>query len=62
MGYFDHLAYQEMSKQATEYFKKKKVINFDIIHHESRGSKLEGTYEGYQTVKKKKGFRKISST
>ena len=61
MGYFDHLAYQEMSKQATEYFKKKKVINFDIIHHESRGSKLEGTYEGYQTVKKK-GFRKISST
>ena len=53
MGYSEHLAYQEMSKQPTEYFKKKKVINFDIIHHESRSSKLEGTYEGYQTVKKK---------
>ena len=24
MGYFDHLAYQEMSKQPTEYFKKKR--------------------------------------
>ena len=24
---------------------------FDIIHHEVRGNKLQGTYEGYQTVK-----------
>lgn len=39
--------------------KKKKVTNFDIIHHELRGDPLEGTNESYQTVKKKKGFRKI---
>ena len=25
--------------------------NFDIIHHEARGDKLDGPYEGYQTVK-----------
>ena len=32
---------------------KKKVINFDIIHHESRGDPLEGSYKDYQTVKSK---------
>ena len=53
MGYFNYLDYQEMSKQPTKYFEQKKVINFDIIHHESRGDKLQGSYEGYQTVKKK---------
>ena len=26
-------------------------MNFDIIHHEARGDKLDGPYEGYQTVK-----------
>lgn len=53
MGYFDYFDYQDMSKQPIKYFEKKRVINFDIIHHESRGNKLEGSYEGYQTVKKK---------
>ena len=59
MGYFDYLDNQEMSKQPTKYFEKKKIINFDIIHHELRSDPLEGTYERYQTVKKKR-FRKIS--
>ena len=53
MGYFDYLYYQEMSKQPTKYFEQKKVINFDIIHHESRGDPLQGSYEDYQTVRSK---------
>ena len=61
MDYFDYLDNQEMSKQPTKYFEKKKIINFDIIHHEWRSDPLEGTYERYQTVKKK-GFRKISDS
>ena len=50
MGYFDYLNYQDMSKQPTKYLEQKKVINFDIIHHKSRGDPLQGSYEGYQTV------------
>lgn len=51
MGYFDYLDYKDMSKNPTEYFEKRKVINFDIIHHECRGDPLQGSYKGYQTVK-----------
>ena len=53
MGYFDYLDYQDMSKQPTKYTEQKKVINFDIIHHESRGDPLQGSYKGYQTVRSK---------
>ena len=31
-------------------FRKTKIVNFDIIHHECRGDKLEKSYEYYQTV------------
>ena len=53
MGYFDYLDYQDMSKQPTKYLEQKKGDNFDIIHHESRGDPLQGSYKGYQTVRKK---------
>ena len=26
------------------------MVNFDIIHHKSRGDPLQGSYEGYRTV------------
>lgn len=42
-----------MCKCPTNSFKDKKVIHFDIIHHESRGDPLEGSYKNYQTVKNK---------
>ena len=38
-------------KKPNNYFQKTKVMNFDIIHHEARGDKLDGPYEGYHTVK-----------
>ena len=53
MRYFDYVDYQDMSKDPTRYFEKKTVINFDIIHYESRGDPLEGSYKSYQTVNKK---------
>ena len=33
MHYFDYVDYQEMCKHQTNYFKDKKIINFDLIHH-----------------------------
>ena len=51
MAYFDHLDYKEMSDNPTKYFHDKKVINFDIIHHECRGDKLSNSYKHYKTVK-----------
>ena len=47
MGHFDYLDYADMSRDPTKYFEKKKVINFDIIHHECQGYPLKGIYEEY---------------
>ena len=52
MRYYNYLEYQEMEKEPTEYFKKKKKIDFDIIHHEARGDPVQGTYKDYDTIKK----------
>ena len=51
MNYFEHLEYQEMAKDPMDYFKNKKIINFDIIHHKSRDGPLEGSYKDYQSIK-----------
>ena len=51
MNYFEHLEYQEMAKDPMDYFKNKKIINFDIIHHKSRDDPLEGSYKDYQSIK-----------
>ena len=39
--YFNHLKYKEMTDYLDFYFKKKKVINFDMIHHQCRGDPLK---------------------
>ena len=41
-----------MIKNPTYLFSSKKVVNFDIINHEYRGDKLEGSYKEYETIKK----------
>ena len=45
MGYFNYCEYTDMSKNPTKYFEEKKVVNFDIIHHECRGDSLQGSYK-----------------
>ena len=36
-----------------------KIINFNIIHHECRGTSLKNSYEYYQTVQENK-FQKCT--
>ena len=55
-GYFDHLRYQEMIKNRTYYFSRKKVVNFDIINHECRGDELDSSYKKYKAITKD-GFK-----
>ena len=50
MTYYDYLKYKEMSDQPDHYFWNKKVVNFDIIHHECRGDPLQQNYKEHQTV------------
>ena len=51
VSYIDHLKYKEMKDDLDYYFKNVKVVNFDIIHHECSGNKLQGTYKNYKTIK-----------
>ena len=51
--YFDYLNYKEMAENTTNYFHDKHVLNFDIIHHECCGDKLENSYKNYKTISEK---------
>ena len=46
MSYFDHLKFKEMPDQPDYHFRNKKVVNFDIIHHECRGDPLQKKLQG----------------
>ena len=45
--------YERINKDKKNYFRKAKIINFDIIYHETRGDPLENSVEYYETIKKK---------
>ena len=45
--------YERINKDKKNYFKKVKMINFDIIYHETRGDPLKNSVEYYETIKKK---------
>ena len=53
MNYFEYLDYQDMAKEPKDYFKNRKVISSDKIHHELRGDPLEVSYKNYQSIKTK---------
>ena len=40
-----------MISNPVECFNKKKVVNFDIIHHERRGDLMQKSYKEHKTVK-----------
>ena len=50
MRYRDWIKYKEMSDSPDKYFKRKNVVNFDIIHHKCRGDPLQKTHQEHQTV------------
>ena len=52
ISYYDDLKYDASLKNPDTYIKNV-VKNFDIIHHECRGDKLEKSCDYYQTVKDK---------
>ena len=52
--YFDQLKYKEFKKDRDAYINETKITNFDIIHHECRGDKLEKTIKEHNTIKKEK--------
>ena len=50
ISYIDWLKYKQMLNNPDDYFsKKKKVMNFDIIHHECRGDPLKQSYKEHKT-------------
>ena len=53
LTYIDRLKYEQFEKDRDLYLKNACITNFDIIHHECRGGKLEKTYREHKTVCKK---------
>ena len=51
MTYFDDLKYNEFAKDTDSYFENVTRINFDIIHHECRGDKLQNPERYYRTIR-----------
>ena len=53
LTYIDRLKYERFEKDRDAYLKNARIINFDIIHHESRGDELQNSYKHYKTVGEK---------
>ena len=52
LSYLDDLKFEEAMRDPDLFMKNVKIINFDINHHECRGTSLKNSYEYYQTVQK----------
>ena len=48
--YLDDLKYEKFMEDPDQSFKKTKIVNFDIIHHQCRGDKMEHNESYYQTI------------
>ena len=44
--------YEKINKDKKNYFKKTKIVNFDIIHHECRGDPPQNNVKYYETIHK----------
>ena len=44
---------RDLRRIGTLILKNARIINFDIIHHESRGAELQNYYNHYKTVGEK---------
>ena len=50
ISHYDYLKYKDMSDNPDNYFSKKKVINFDLIHHQCRGDPLLKPEKDHKTI------------
>ena len=53
INYFDHLKFKDVSDNPDNYFKNVQVVDFEIIHRECRGNKLQNTYKNCKTNESK---------
>ena len=58
--YFDDLKYDNFVKDMESHFSRIKIVNFDIIHHECHGDKLQNPRQYYETICNKE-FEKYES-
>ena len=49
-SYYDDLKYEKFMQDPDNSLKKTKIINFDLIHNQCRGDKLDNSQQYYQTV------------
>ena len=49
-SYYDDLKYEIFIQDPDDSLKKTKIINFDLIHNQCRGDKLDNSQQYYQTV------------
>ena len=45
--------YERINKDKKNYFRKAKIINFDIIYHTTRGDPLKKSIKEYETITRK---------
>ena len=53
LSYLDDLKCEETMKDPDAYYKNVQIINFDMIHHQSRGDPLKIPLRYYQTITRK---------
>ena len=46
------MKYKEATENPNQYFNNVKFVNFDIIYHDIRKTKLQNPLEEYQTINK----------
>ena len=52
MTYIDRLAYERFEEDRDNYLENVKVVNFDIINHELKGTPFEKNIKNYKTIYK----------
>ena len=50
LSYLDDCKYERFKENSDNYMKNIRIINFDLIHHQCRGDKLQHSEECYQTI------------
>ena len=55
----DRQKYERIINDPEYHFENSYIINFDIIHHQCRGHKLEDSITNYKTISKEKIYQEI---
>ena len=50
MTYIDNLKYKQFVEDMDSHFSRAEIPNFDLIHHQCRGDKLQNSRRHYETI------------